>query len=225
LTTLPHYLVTHTTGMTHVQVSRIQICSVAIWSNLVAFCCRVTNIPITILVSFHLHLSATEWHFLSCQFLMGVGYAVAQCATSRKVAGSIPNGVFEIFYWHNPSGRTMALGLTQPLTENSSRNISWGEGGVKADHPTTFICRLSWTPGASTSWNPQGLSRPAMGLLYFALSLVFYADDLAPPPTQSLENHPLSALWCGLITIILAACIHKRSLRLVWLTTDHPPTF
>jgi len=30
------------------------------------------------------------------------------------------------FFWHNPSGRTMALGLTQPLTEMSTRNISWG---------------------------------------------------------------------------------------------------
>jgi hypothetical protein len=27
---------------------------------------------------------------------------------------------------HNPSGCTMALGLTQPLTEMSTRNISWG---------------------------------------------------------------------------------------------------
>ena len=30
-----------------------------------------------------------------------------------------------IFFLHNPSGRTMALGLTQPLTEMSTRNISW----------------------------------------------------------------------------------------------------
>ena len=36
----------------------------------------------------------------------------------------------------------------------------------RADNPTTFICRLSWNLGASTSWNPQGLSRPVMGLLY-----------------------------------------------------------
>ena len=35
---------------------------------------------------------------------------------SRKVAGSIPDGVIGIFNSHNPSGRTMALGLTQPLT-------------------------------------------------------------------------------------------------------------
>jgi hypothetical protein len=48
------------------------------------------------------------------------------CATSRKVAGSIPDGFIGIFYWHNPSGRAMALGLTQPLTEMSTRNISWG---------------------------------------------------------------------------------------------------
>jgi hypothetical protein len=47
-------------------------------------------------------------------------------ATSRKVAGSIPDGVIGIFHWHNPSGRTMALGLTQLLTEMSTRNISWG---------------------------------------------------------------------------------------------------
>jgi len=31
-----------------------------------------------------------------------------------------------IFHWHNPSGRTLALGLTQPLTEMSTRNISLG---------------------------------------------------------------------------------------------------
>jgi len=43
------------------------------------------------------------------------------CATSRKVVGSI-----RIFHWHNPSGRTMDLGLTQPLTEMSTRNIYWG---------------------------------------------------------------------------------------------------
>jgi len=39
----------------------------------------------------------------------------------------------------------------------------------KADNLTTFMCRLSWNLGASTSWNPQGLSRPATGLLYLYL--------------------------------------------------------
>jgi hypothetical protein len=48
------------------------------------------------------------------------------CATNRNVAGSIPDGVTGIFHWHNRSRRTMALGSTQPLTEMSTRNFSWG---------------------------------------------------------------------------------------------------
>ena len=46
--------------------------------------------------------------------------------TGRKVVGLIPDGVIRIFHWRNPSCRTMALGLTQPLTEMITRNISWG---------------------------------------------------------------------------------------------------
>jgi hypothetical protein len=45
-------------------------------------------------------------------------------AKSRKGAVSIPDGDIEIFYWHNPSVRTMALGSNQPLREMSTRNIS-----------------------------------------------------------------------------------------------------
>jgi hypothetical protein len=50
-------------------------------------------------------------------------------STSRKDAGSIIDGVIGFFHWHNPSGRTMALWWTQPLTEMSTRNVSWGKGG------------------------------------------------------------------------------------------------
>jgi hypothetical protein len=59
-----------------------------------------------------------------------MGHTVAQwlrhCATNLKVAGSIPDAITGIFHRHNPSGCTMALGLTQPLTEMSTRNIFWG---------------------------------------------------------------------------------------------------
>ena len=48
------------------------------------------------------------------------------CATSRKVASSIPDGVIEFFHWHNPSGRTSALRSIQTLTEISTRNINFG---------------------------------------------------------------------------------------------------
>jgi hypothetical protein len=37
-----------------------------------------------------------------------------------------------IFHRHNPSGLIMALGLTQPLTEISTRNFSWGVKAVGA---------------------------------------------------------------------------------------------
>jgi len=47
-------------------------------------------------------------------------------ATNRKVAGLIPAGVIGIFYRHNTSDRTIALGSTQPLTEMITRSISWG---------------------------------------------------------------------------------------------------
>ena len=43
-------------------------------------------------------------------------------ASNRQVAGSISDDVIGVFQWHNPSGRTMALGSTQPLTEMST----WG---------------------------------------------------------------------------------------------------
>jgi len=33
---------------------------------------------------------------------------------------------------NNPSGCTMALGATQPLTEMSTRNISWGVNAAGA---------------------------------------------------------------------------------------------
>jgi hypothetical protein len=54
-----------------------------------------------------------------------VGQWLRYCATTQKVTGSIPEGVMEFFIDINPSDRTMALGLTQPLTEMSTRSISW----------------------------------------------------------------------------------------------------
>ena len=48
------------------------------------------------------------------------------CATNRKVASSIPDGVVGIFQLLNPSDRIVDLASTQPLTEISTRNHSWG---------------------------------------------------------------------------------------------------
>jgi hypothetical protein len=64
-----------------------------------------------------------------------ISYSIIQkkyWAIRRKVAGSITDGVIGIFHCHNPSGRTMALGLTQLLKEMSIRNISWGVNAASA---------------------------------------------------------------------------------------------
>jgi hypothetical protein len=66
------------------------------------------------------------------------------------------------YHWLDPSGRTMALGSTQPQTEMSNRNISWEVR--KADNLTAFMFRLSWNLGALSSCNLQDLSRPVQVL-------------------------------------------------------------
>jgi hypothetical protein len=67
-------------------------------------------------------------------------YYIPYNATSRKVAGSIPD-VIGFFNLPIPSSRTMALGSTQPLIEMSTRNPPGGEGrpAHKADN-LTAIC-------------------------------------------------------------------------------------
>jgi hypothetical protein len=90
------------------------------------------------------------------------------CATNRKVAGSIPDGVTAILQWLNPSGRIVVLGSTQPLTEMSIPGILPGgkDGqcvGLTTLPPSCVDCLEIL--GASTSWNPKGLSRRVAGKL------------------------------------------------------------
>jgi len=101
----------------------------------------------------------------------GIYYLSIHVQAIWSFAGSIPDGVIGFFHWHNAFSRTMALGLTQPLTEMITRNISWGVRRPvrRADSLTTFMCRLSWNLGASPSWSPQGLSRAVMEMLYLYL--------------------------------------------------------
>jgi hypothetical protein len=72
-------------------------------------------------------------------------------ATSRKVAGSIPDEDI----WPNPSSRTTALGSPQPLTEMSIRNLPGGKGrpARKADNLTQFC-----EPTVLKMWEPHRLT-------------------------------------------------------------------
>jgi hypothetical protein len=72
------------------------------------------------------------------------------CATNRKAAGSIPDSVVGIVCRHNPSGRTMTLRSTQPLTEMSTRNISSSKigqcGGLTTLQPSCADCVRNLEP-------------------------------------------------------------------------------
>jgi len=55
----------------------------------------------------------------------------------------------------------------------------------RSDNLTNFTCRLSSNLGASTSWNPLGLARSVMGLLY-----LLPVGDLQQP--ADLVSHVLA---------------------------------
>jgi hypothetical protein len=74
-----------------------------------------------------------------------------------------------------------------------------------ADNLTTFMCRLSRNLGASTSWNPVGLSRPVTALLY----LIFYKSKNRRPTAKPGHYSTLH----GYIAIVFTV-IHKINKRI-----------
>jgi hypothetical protein len=48
----------------------------------------------------------------------------------------------------------------------TTRKISWGKGGW-------CVGLIKLSPSISTSWNPQGLSRSAMGMLSLSLIWIY----------------------------------------------------
>ena len=110
-----------------VGVTRLHGASVRCFPRCGTHCCRRPSIPhdwsspSTAVLFQHRSLSAerTSWTNRSA-----VGWGTALQAGRSRVR--FPMVTLEFFHWHNPSGRTMTLGLINPLTEMSTRNISWG---------------------------------------------------------------------------------------------------
>ena len=115
------------------------------------------------------------------------------CATSRKVAGSIPDGVIGIFYWHNPSSRTIALGSTQPLTQMSTRNISWGVKVVSAYgwQPYHLHVQIVLKSGSLSHLEPSGPPQACNGTAFIGLytlvhvCVLFYRQHFKIQSTQT----------------------------------------
>jgi hypothetical protein len=97
------------------------------WKNTETF--HTLNI-IYILTSQYL-LSPIHW--MAHSSIVGWG-TMLQAGRSRV---RFPMRSLDFFNWPNPSSRTMALGLTQPLTEMSTRNLPGGcrAAGVQGWQP------------------------------------------------------------------------------------------
>jgi hypothetical protein len=100
-----------------------------------------------------LQLSKMSADITGCRPVASLPPLIFQTTVYCKVAGLIPDDVIGIFHWYNPFGRTMALGSTQPLTEMSTRNISWGKGGwcvgLTTLPPPCADCLEIWEPHPS----------------------------------------------------------------------------
>jgi hypothetical protein len=89
-------------------------------------------------------------------------FSLWHCATSRKVAGSIPCEVIGFFILHNPFWSSVALGSTQPLTEMSTRDFPGDKGlpARKADNLTSICERIVQKCGSLYFPQHYGLPRP-----------------------------------------------------------------
>jgi hypothetical protein len=116
----------------------------------------------------------------------------------------------------------LTLGLTQPLTEMSTRNISWGLGGKggRSVRLTIFPSSCAdfleiWEPHLTGT--PQGLFRPVMGLLYlvsstfrlirrvFSLEKVFKKSY--PAFLRRMLNSCVFRLLFRQITLLIMRCV------------------
>ena len=121
-------------------------------------CVRLTTLPpscAVVMKSGNLNFLEPSGPLQACNGTALPFIAMAQwlrcCATNRKVAGSIPTGVIGIFHLHKILPIAIcSLGSTQPLTEMTTRSISWGQRRPvrKADNLTTTLCRCHeiWEP-------------------------------------------------------------------------------
>jgi len=116
-----------------------------------------------------------------------------------KVAGSIPRWChWNFFHWYIPCGRTMALGLTQPLTEISTGNISWGvkvagAWGVTTLPPSCTDCLEIWGP--QTQLNHQTIQFTGLySLSYFSRTFEIH-DTCVHVTSDVILSIQSNAVW------------------------------
>jgi hypothetical protein len=92
-----------------------------------------------------------------------VAQLVEALPTSRKVAGSLPDGVIGIFYCHIPSGRTTAPGVDSVSNRNEYQEYYLGGKGGQCVGLTTLPASCA---GCLEIWEsqPPGTLRACPGM-------------------------------------------------------------
>ena len=89
------------------------------------------------------------------------------------------------FYWHNPSGSTMVLRLTQPLTEMSTRNISWNVKAAGAwGWPYHLQVPIVWKSGSLNLLEPSGPVQVCNGIALPLLGTLLPIPSSTPSSAQ-----------------------------------------
>jgi hypothetical protein len=102
--------------------------------------------------------------WICSDFLRGTGHPVAQLVEALRYK-SEGRGFHSVwchwtFFIDINYGREVDSASNRNKYQEYFLGVKWPV--PRPDNLTTFMCRLSWNLGASTSWNPQSLSRPVM---------------------------------------------------------------
>jgi len=126
---------------------------------------------------------------------------LSHCATSRNVAGSIPDGVIGNFHWHNPAGRTMALGLTAYKINEYQEYFLVGKGGRFVGlQPYHHHVPIVLKPGSLNLLEPSGPVRACNGI---ALPFITKQSNIWTYVVQTpISSNPFT--------------IHKKSNHIPW---------
>ena len=137
------------------------------------------------------------------------------------------DGVIGIFQWQNPSGRTMALGLIQPLTGMSTSNISWGVKAAGAygwqpyhlHVPTVLKC------GSLILLEPSGPVQTCNGIaLSFIVNIRLTKDR--QELKNNLQNTSFVHIYAHLWTFVhICAHLFAAQFRSISKSTKHKKCF
>ena len=133
------------------------------------------------------------------------------CVTSRKVAGSIPDWLIEIFRGHNPSSYTLKWvpGIFPGGAGKRGRCV-----GLTTWPPSCADCLEIWLP------RPPGILGPSLGLLWYCFTLLLCATKVPRVLSRYFPTLPVYPLPPASCAVDIGSLLWARRPRR---DVDHPP--